>query len=53
MQGLGEGLEAVFPDHQLDFLDLTAAALTALKDESVCDDWLAGKDSFSDCELKE
>ncbi len=51
MQGLESGLESALPNHQHATLDLTAAALTALKDPAVGNNWVNGKPGFSGCEL--
>jgi len=51
MQGLESGLESALPNHKHATLDLTAAAITALKDSGAGNNWVDGKPGFSGCEL--
>ena len=54
MQGMEEGLESALPNHQHATLDLTAAALTALKKPEVITQWLnSGQPAFEGCELNQ
>lgn len=46
-----EGVTKVFPNHELYELDLTAAVLTVLKDESIPKMWLSGAECFKGCEF--